>query len=164
MLTVIKRLYSIIRAMSFAAMMSVMLAAALIGVGGWALSLSAQVATMTAAAATAAIAQRKAVAKAIARTRARARLRRLVVAIPVVGAAAMIAFERSDFLEWKEENPDGTAEDYGCEIAVMSGEVVDEVLQDLPERVRPSRELVMDRLPECRAGHPGAVSEGNDGT
>lgn len=111
--------------------------------------LSAEVAGLSASAATAAIANRKAIAAAVARTKAKARLRRVVAAIPIAGIAAAGYFEHQDFAEWQEDNPDGTASEYGCEVATLSAEVVDEVLQELPERVRPSRDTVLSLLPEC---------------
>jgi hypothetical protein len=45
--------------------------------------------------------------------------------------------------------PDGTAEDYACDMAALTAEVVDEVLQELPELARPSERLVRDFLPDC---------------
>ena len=104
---------------------------------------------MTASAAAAAIANRKAIAAAVLRTKAKARLRRALVVVPVAGIAAAIAFEREDYLEWKQDNPDGDLEAYGCEVSAVSAEVVDDVLQDLPEQVRPSRDWLLSRLPEC---------------
>jgi hypothetical protein len=71
------------------------------------------------------------------------------VVLPVAGIAAAIAFEREDYLEWKQDNPDGDLEAYGCEVSAVSAEVVDDVLQDLPEQVRPSRDWLLSRMPEC---------------
>ena len=112
-------------------------------------ALSGQVATMTASAATAAVANRKAIASAVARTKAKARIRRYVAAIPLVGIAAAGAFETQDYLEWQEENPERDRGDYACEVADASASVIDEVLQSLPERVRPSSDLVLSKMPEC---------------
>lgn len=112
-------------------------------------SLTAQVGTMGATAAATALANRKAIAAAVARTKAKARLRRMAVAVPIVGLGLVAEFERRDFLEWQEENPEGTYGNYGCEVAAVSAEVLDEVLQELPESVRPSRDTVLSRLPEC---------------
>lgn len=112
-------------------------------------SLTAQVGLMTANAAGAAIAHRKAIAAAVARTKAKARLRRIVAAIPLVGIGAVAEFERRDFVAWQEENPEGTFGEYGCEVATVSAEVMDEVLQELPEWSRPKPETVLGFLPEC---------------
>ena len=111
--------------------------------------LSAQVAGLTASAATAAVTHRKELAATVSRVKAKARLRRLVAAIPLAGIAAAAEFERRDFLSWQEENPDGTFGQYGCEASVLSAEVMDEVLQELPEAVRPRKETVLKMLPKC---------------
>ena len=117
--------------------------------GVQAVLLSAQVATATANAAAAAVAHRKSLAKAVSKTKAKARLRRMLVAVPVVGTGAAVAFEAQDYQEWQTNNPDGTFADYSCEVAELSAEVVDDVLQDLPETLRPSRDMVLEQLPEC---------------
>ena len=114
-----------------------------------AVTLTAQVATVTASASAAALSHRKDLARAIARTKAKARLRRMLVAVPVVGAGAAVAFETQDFRDWQVDNPDGTFADYSCEVATLSAEVVDEVLQDLPDGFRPSRDMVLNQLPDC---------------
>ncbi len=120
-----------------------------VALGMQALTLSAQVATVTASASAAALAHRKAVAKAVSKAKAKARLRRLLVAIPVVGTGAAVAFEAQDFRDWQSDNPEGTFADYSCEVAGLSAEVVDEVLQELPNGFRPSPDMVLDQLPEC---------------
>lgn len=139
----------LMRTTAFIVVLIVSLATTAVSMGIWAISLTAQVTTMTAGAAAAAIAHRKAIAAAVVRTKAKARLRRALVVVPVVGIAAAIAFEREDYLEWKEENPEGDLQAYGCEVSTVSAEVVDEVLQDLPEQVRPSRDWMLSRLPSC---------------
>lgn len=143
------RLFKLVRTTAFLAVLCVSLATTAVSLGVWAVSLTAQVTTMTASAAAAAIANRKAIAAAVLRTKAKARLRRALVVVPVAGIAAAIAFEREDYLEWKQDNPDGDLETYGCEVSAVSAEVVDDVLQDLPEQVRPSRDWLLSRLPEC---------------
>jgi hypothetical protein len=150
------RLFKLVRTTAFLVVLCVSLATTAVSLGVWAVSLTAQVSTMTASAAAAAIAHRKAIAAAVLRTKAKARLRRALVVVPVAGIAAAIAFEREDYLEWKQDNPDGDLEDYGCEVSAVSAEVVDDVLQDLPEQVRPSRDWLLSRLPECAA--PAAKS------
>jgi hypothetical protein len=113
------------------------LAAATISLGLFALSLTAKVATVTASATAAAVAHRKELAATVARVKAKARLRRLIAAIPIVGMGSLIYFEERDYQEWLAENPDGTRERYACELAAITAEVMDEVLQELPARVRP---------------------------
>jgi hypothetical protein len=145
----VTRLFSLFRTVGFLAVLSVSLATTVVSMGIWAVSLTAQVTTMTASAAATAIAHRKAIAAAILRTKAKARLRRALVVVPIAGIAAAAAFERQDYLEWKEDNPEGDLEDYGCELSVVSTEVIDDVLQDLPEAVRPSRGWLLSRVPSC---------------
>ncbi|SOE17314.1 hypothetical protein SAMN05877838_2212 [Hoeflea halophila] len=147
--TVIMRICAYFRTTAFLLVMCVSLATTAVSLGVWAVTLTAQVTTMTASAAAAAIANRKAIAAAVLRTKAKARLRRALVVVPVAGIAAAVAFERQDFLEWKEHNPDGDLETYGCEVSVVSAEVVDDVLRDLPEQVRPSRDWLLSRMPDC---------------
>ena len=113
------------------------------------IKLTGEVATLTAAAASKAALHKKQLSKAVAKERAKARLKRLVVAIPVAGTAAAIAFEASDAANWLEENPDKSSTDYGCEVAGDSAEVIDEVLIELPELIRPQKELILSKLPTC---------------
>jgi len=143
------RILAFLRTAGFLAVLCVSLATTAISMGIWAVSLTAQVTTMTASAAAAAIANRKAIAAAIVRTKAKARLRRALVVLPIAGIAAAVAFERQDYLEWKTDHPDGDVEDYGCEVGTVSAEVIDDVLQDLPETVRPSRDWLLSRVPSC---------------
>jgi len=75
----------------------------------------------------------------------------LIVAVPVIGAAAIAYFEERDYRDWREENPDGTRQQYLCEMSALTAEVIDEVLQDLPELVRPAPEALMARVPDCDA-------------
>lgn len=115
-----------------------------------AFTLSAKVASLTAGAAATAVKHRKEMARAVARARAKARLRRMLVAVPFVGGGAALAFEAQDFQDWQADNPGGTFAEYSCEVASLSAEVVDDVLQDLPDTVRPSRDAVLSQIPECQ--------------
>lgn len=125
------------------------LAVSTVALGIQALTLSAQVATVTAGASAAALRHRKDMARAVSKAKAKARLRRMLVAVPVAGVAASAIFERQDYLDWQANNPEGSFADYSCEMAELSAEVVDEVLQDLPESVRPSRDFLIDQLEQC---------------
>ena len=91
----------------------------------------------------------KQLTKAVAKAKAKARLRRAVVAIPIAGIGAITYFEEQDYQEWKEQNPEGDRKEYACEIASLTVEVMDDVLQGLPERVRPAPETVREFLPTC---------------
>ena len=139
-----------------------------LSIGLYALSLSSQVATLTASAALTAAQNRKVVAaaiskekkklrkqykkdlaKAVSRSKAKGRLRRAVVAVPVLGAAAAAAFEHHDYKKWKEENPQRSLAEYACEVGVVSADVIDEVLQELPRTIRPSKSKILANLPVC---------------
>lgn len=125
-----------------------------------AIQLGAQVTAASTAAAAKAAQHRRELAKAdrdkrsaaakhrneLAKAKAKARLRRFVVAVPVAGAGAVAYFERRDYLDWKEEHPEGTMDIYAAEVAAASAEVVDEVLQELPEPLRPGRQTVSRAL------------------
>ena len=87
--------------------------------------------------------------KAMARAIAKARLRRLASAVPLVGAGAAVYFERQSYYEWQELYPDGSYNDYACDMAALTAEVVDEVFQGLPATVRPSASLVRGFVPDC---------------
>ena len=113
-------------------------------------SLSAQVAGLTASAATAAVTHRKELAATVSRVKAKARLRRLVAAIPLRQASLPLrSLSDAIFFRGKKKTPDGTFGQYGCEASVLSAEVMDEVLQELPEAVRPRKETVLKMLPKC---------------
>ncbi|MDA7550340.1 hypothetical protein N8760_00755 [Rhodobacteraceae bacterium] len=112
-------------------------------------SLTAQVTTLTADAATAVIQHKKQMAKAVSKEKAKARLKRLIVAVPLVGTGAALAFEANEMNTWLEENPGKSSTDYGCEVASSSAEVMDEVLAELPEKFRPSSDFVLSKMPEC---------------
>ena len=115
----------------------------------WALHLTTQVATLTAASAATALAHRKELARAVAKVKAKARLRRMLITVPFIGLGVIVYFEEQDYREWKEDHPDGTREEYTCEVAELTAEVVDEVLQDLPTRIRPSQNALQKLIPEC---------------
>ena len=112
-------------------------------------SATVQIATLSANAATTAALHKKQMAKAISKEKAKARLKRLIVAVPLVGTGAALAFEGNDLKVWLAENPDKSPTDYGCEVASSSAEVMDEVLAELPESFRPSSDLIMSRMPDC---------------
>lgn len=163
-----RTMFSLLRTTTFLAVLAGSLLVSTISMGLWVATTTAQVASLTAGAAASVIAQRRAVASAIATTRAKmivkrkkalaravlktkakARMRRVMVAVPLAGIAVAAAFERQDYLAWKEDNPTGDWEAYSCQVAQMSGEVVEEVLSELPEAVRPARNTLLGKLPAC---------------
>jgi hypothetical protein len=72
----------------------------------------------------------------MARAMAKARIRRFVVAVPLLGSVAAVYFERQAFYEWLELYPDGTLEEYACDMTSLTAEVLDEALQVLPAVLR----------------------------
>lgn len=84
-----------------------------------------------------------AIAKVRAKEKAEGRIRRVAVAVPVVGVAIAGAFEYSDYLEWQADHPDGVFQDYANETLDVSMLLADEVLNELPEGLRPSREKLV---------------------
>lgn len=115
----------------------------------WVLQLSATVARVSAEVAATAVRHRGEIARTIAHVKAKARLRRIMAAVPLVGIGAVAYFEEQDFQEWLEENPEGTRTEYACEVAEVTAEVLDEFMQELPEVMRPSDDLIASSLPRC---------------
>tara|TARA_E500000075_G_scaffold90676_1_gene82099 strand:- start:124 stop:594 length:471 start_codon:yes stop_codon:yes gene_type:complete len=149
MLRLIRFVFRLFRSAIFLFLLALGLGIALLQTSLSLASATAQVATLSANAATAAALHKKQMAKAISKEKAKARLKRLIVAVPLVGTGAAVAFEGNGLKVWIEENPGKSATDYGCEVASSSAEVMDEVLAELPERFRPSSDLIMSRMPEC---------------
>lgn len=83
------------------------------------------------------------VANVRAKEKAKGRIRRVAVAVPMIGVAIAGGFEYANYTEWQSENPDGDFQQYGKETLEISKQVVDEVLQELPEEIRPSREKLL---------------------
>ena len=73
----------------------------------------------------------------------------MITMLPFAGAAAGIYFEESEFQEWLIENPTGTRSEYLCEIAEITSEILDEVLNDLPQTIKPSGSLLKNITPKC---------------
>ena len=105
---------------------------------------------MTAEATATALKHRKEIAKAVARTKAKARLKRALVMVPIAGIAAGAYFEEQDYQEWKQQNPNGNRQNYACEVAALTAEVLDEFLREIPDTLRPSEERLTDQLPKCQ--------------
>lgn len=143
------KILGVFRSVVFLGWLSFALVSTTVMAGVWALQMATSVATISAQAAATAAAHRKQLARAVAKTKAKARLRRAIVAVPFLGVGAIAYFEEQDYRDWKEENADGTRQHYACEVALLTAEVVDEVIQELPERMRPSPSTIMTRMPEC---------------
>ena len=149
MLRLIRFMFRLFRSAIFLFLLALGLGVTLLQTSLSLASATAQVATLSANAATAAALHNKQMAKAISIEKAKARLKRLIVAVPLVGTGAALAFEGNDLKVWLEENPDKSPKDYGCEVASSSAEVMDEVLAELPEKFRPASDFVMSKIPEC---------------
>ena len=149
MMRLIRFVFRLFRSAIFLFLLAVGLGVVLLQTSLSLASATAQVATLLANAATAAALHKKEIAKAISKEKAKARLKRLIVAVPLLGTGAAVAFEGNDLKVWLEENPDKSPTDYGCEVASSSAEVMDEVLAELPEKFRPSSDLIMSRMPKC---------------
>lgn len=92
--------------------------------------------------------------KALTKQKAKGRLKRMVIAVPVLGAMAAISFEAYAYKDWKAEHPCGTVNEYGEEVATASFEVIDDVLLELPEGYRPSPGTISRWLKELLAMLP----------
>ena len=126
------------------------LASLSIGLTWCSLQLTTGVARLTVEATATALKHRKEIAKAVARTKAKARLKRALVMVPIAGIAAGAYFEEQDYQEWKQQHPNGNRQDYACEVAALTAEVLDELLREIPDNLRPSEERLTDQLPKCR--------------
>ena len=121
MLRLIRFVFRLFRSAIFLFLLAVGLGIGLLQTSLSLASATAQVATLSANAATAAALHKKQLAKAISKEKAKARLKRLIVAVPLLGTGAAVAFEGNDLKVWLEENPDKSATDYGCEGLLHSG-------------------------------------------
>ena len=96
------------------------------------------------------IKHKKEIQKIVSKIKAKARLKRMITMLPFAGAAAGIYFEESEFQEWLLDNPDGTRSDYLCEIADITSEIFDEVINDLPQSIKPNKKLTETIASECQ--------------
>ena len=104
---------------------------------------------LSAHATTTAVRHRREITQAVAKVKAKARLKRMLTMIPIAGVAAGSYFEEQEYEEWLISNPEGSRQEYLCEIAIMSSEVIDEILLGLPEMIRPSKAALSDMMPKC---------------
>jgi len=159
--SIVLKIFRFIKSTVFLVLVSATLAISTIALALKVVQLGVQVATLTASAAAASAAYKvdkaQAVTKTKARERAKARIKRFAIAgtaiVPVVGmvvAPAMVAaFEKAEFDDWQEENPNQGFGDYACETGDITAEIIDETLQELPESLRPSSDKLSSLMPEC---------------
>ena len=92
------------------------LASLSIGLALWSVQLTANVGILTTEAAVKAVKHRKELSKVLAK----ARLRRAIVMMPVAGIGMGVYFEEQDYQEWRLDNPNGSRQDYVCEVAFIN--------------------------------------------
>jgi len=115
----------------------------------WALQKTFMVAKLSAEITSNTIKHRKEIKKTITKIKAKARLKRIITMLPIAGAAAGIYFEESEFQEWLIDNPNGKRSDYLCEIAEITSEIIDEVINTLPKSIRSGENLLQAISPAC---------------
>ena len=115
----------------------------------WALQKTFMVAKLSAEITSNTIKHRKEIKKTITKIKAKARLKRIITMLPIAGAAAGIYFEESEFQEWLIDNPNGKRSDYLCEIAEITSEIIDEVIDALPQSIKSGENLLKAMTPEC---------------
>ena len=115
----------------------------------WALQKTFMVAKLSAEITSNTIKHRKEIKKTISKIKAKARLKRIITMLPIAGAAAGIYFEESEFQEWLIDNPNGKRSDYLCEIAEITSEIIDEVIDALPQSIKSGENLLKAITPEC---------------
>ena len=116
----------------------------------WALQKTYMAAKLSTEITTNTIKHKKEIKKIISKIKAKARLKRMITMLPFAGAAAGIYFEESEFQEWLLDNPDGTRSDYLYEIADITSEIFDEVINDLPQSIKPNKKLTETIASECQ--------------
>ena len=115
----------------------------------WALQKTFIVAKLSAEITSNTFKHRKEIKKTISKIKAKARLKRIITMLPIAGAAAGIYFEESEFQEWLIDNPNGKRSDYLCEIAEITSEIIDEVIDALPQSIKSGENLLKAMTPEC---------------
>ena len=115
----------------------------------WALQKTFMVAKLSAEITSNTFKHRKEIKKTISKIKAKARLKRIITMLPIAGAAAGIYFEESEFQEWLIDNPNGKRSDYLCEIAEITSEIIDEIINTLPKSIRSGKNLLQAISPAC---------------
>ena len=115
----------------------------------WALQKTFVVAKLSAEITSNTIRHRNEIKKTITKIKAKARLKRIITMLPIAGAAAGLYFEESEFQEWLIDNPNGKRSDYLCEIAEITSEIIDEVIDALPQSIKSGENLLKAITPEC---------------
>lgn len=156
-LKIIRLIGRLLRSATFLLWLCAALAFSTLSATVWAVQAGSTAAVATAKMAQMAATHRKDMRRALAKSRAKARLKRGMTALPFIGLGAVGYFEEQEYRAWLKENPEGDRMAYACESAELTAEVLDEVLQSLPEKLRPGEEALGDLLPACDAGAAGAA-------
>ncbi len=130
----------------FLGFLVISLAISTLTLGFHAANLTAKVAVLTSASTVAAVKHRKEIAKVLAK----ARLKRFIVAIPILGSGAAVAFEASEFKNWQAANPQKNEVDYLCENASLTIEIFEDVIKELPENLQVSPEILGLESKRCK--------------
>ena len=88
--------------------------------------------------------------KNILKTKIKERGKRILTAIPIAGLIAIGWFEKLEYEEWKQDNPDGTPEQYANEVADLVYEVAESYYQEIIEESSSNSSLennASDKLP-----------------
>ena len=115
----------------------------------WSLQKTFMVAKLSAEITSNTFKHRKEIKKTITKIKAKARLKRIITMLPIAGAAASIYFEESEFQEWLIDNPNGKRSDYLSDIAEITSEIIDEVIDALPQSIKSVETLLKAITPEC---------------
>jgi len=89
--------------------------------------------------------------KNIVKTKIKERGKRVLTAIPIAGLIAIGWFEKLEYEEWKQDNPDGTPEQYANEVASLVYEVAENYYEDIMEESSYDDSLekdAIDNLPQ----------------
>ena len=89
--------------------------------------------------------------KNILKTKIKERGKRVLTAIPIAGLIAIGWFEKLEYEEWKQDNPDGTPEQYANEVASLVYEVAESYYEDIMEESSyndPLEKDAIDNLPQ----------------
>ena len=121
------------------------LASLSLGLVFWSVKLSADIVLLTSEAAVQVVKHRKELSKVLAK----ARLRRVVVMMPFAGAGMGAYFEERDYQVWKLDNPNGSRRDYGCEVALVTADLLDEFLAEIPNFLSVSKNSFSNRISRC---------------
>lgn len=73
--------------------------------------------------------------KDILKTKIKERGKRVLTALPVAGLVAFGWFEKLEYDEWKQDNPNGTAEQYSSEVADLVYEMAASYYEDIKNDV-----------------------------